>query len=333
MIGKGDDPLNAEIKVSVELTKNGAQVSAWSRLLAAADRLGGNLVDYFNPGLEHRARIARAKTDGDVQLTAALAKAAASEIVGNPAYVRKAIENHLQHVLAESQNVDAVLLEAANRATTICSNRSTDEPIDDDWLAAFRSYAGKANSDWMRQVLGHVLAGEAANPGSFQLTTIRVLAELDSRTARAFEAGCSKSFFDGTHLLALSFEGLGPRMVDSGLIRSLDHKLLAFGTNRPEFFNSKSLGTQVGNASIAVAHDTAPNAYLGAYAFELTGAGIEIASLFDLDEMAIFNALMERADWGDGVVVRLYNLQSWTAGERTPLATWSERTGRRAPTL
>ena len=59
--------------------------------------------------------------------------------------------------------------------------------MEEDWLNVFEKHAENASSDRLREMWGHILAGEIRNPGSFSLTTLRVIAELDREIAEGFE--------------------------------------------------------------------------------------------------------------------------------------------------
>ena len=61
------------------------------------------------------------------------------------------------------------------------------EHIDTDWLNHFGSYAEKASSEKVRQLWAKVLAGEIRETGSFSLSSLRLLSELDLRMAKTFE--------------------------------------------------------------------------------------------------------------------------------------------------
>ena len=93
------------------------------------------------------------------------------------------------HLLVNKSNV-------AQRAVdhlTAPSSRTESEPnsdsaeVDSDWLNYFGGYAEKARSEKVRDLWARVLAGEVRHPGSFSLTTLRVLAELDQQMALWFQ--------------------------------------------------------------------------------------------------------------------------------------------------
>ena len=61
------------------------------------------------------------------------------------------------------------------------------EAADEDWLNVFSRYAEDASSERLQQLFAKVLAGEIRKPGSFSLSTMRFIAELDRETAAAFK--------------------------------------------------------------------------------------------------------------------------------------------------
>jgi len=68
--------------------------------------------------------------------------------------------------------------------------------IDEDWMNLFEAGAEKASSDHLRDLWGRVLAGEIRTPGSFSLSTIRFISELDAKIAKTFELYVSKRISD-----------------------------------------------------------------------------------------------------------------------------------------
>ena len=59
--------------------------------------------------------------------------------------------------------------------------------VDQDWLNHFGSYAEKASSEGVRNLWARVLAGEIRRTGSFSLSSLRLLSELDQRMATTFQ--------------------------------------------------------------------------------------------------------------------------------------------------
>lgn len=185
------DPLNRDTHVAGELTETGLKASTNSRLLAAIDHLAGNAVDLLNLPLERRARLHRAKTDGEVRVIQALARSAAEQVQCDPQFAQLALEQHLDAIVRKQQNKEAVLIEAheilKSETPSADTGDAEDQPLDEDWLNYFASYAEKATSENMRALWGRILSGEIRQPGAFSLTTLRIVSELSRETATTFQ--------------------------------------------------------------------------------------------------------------------------------------------------
>lgn len=98
----------------------------------------------------------------------------------------------------EEQNINKLINKAGvvNEALKDLRYSAESEPppslddnitIEDDWLNIFESYAANASSERLRGLWGKILSGEIRKPGSYSLTTLRVLSELDQQTASIFQ--------------------------------------------------------------------------------------------------------------------------------------------------
>ncbi len=62
----------------------------------------------------------------------------------------------------------------------------SDEPVDEDWITRFFSYAGEISTEEMQTLWAQILAGEVKRPKSFSLRTLQVLRNLTKDEARVF---------------------------------------------------------------------------------------------------------------------------------------------------
>lgn len=191
-MSEGSDPLDNEISVSAELTKNGVTGKANLRCLSALDRLIGNVFDQINPWLEKRTLIARAKNHGEVAVIKAVADAAVNLAGKDESFARHAIEVQLRQSERKLANKEAVVIEALENLRETPPNseeggEDTPSELNEDWLNFFESYAEKASTENMRKLWGRILSGEIRRPGSFSFTTLRVASELDKETAGLFQ--------------------------------------------------------------------------------------------------------------------------------------------------
>jgi hypothetical protein len=172
-----EDPLDKTTEISGELSESGIKGKTNLRTLSAIDRLLGNVLDYFSPRLEDKARVKRATTDGKVLIIEALAQDRIREIGRS----REHKEINKIEVVRES------IKELAAPTTPNSASDETDVEIDPDWLNYFEGYAEKASTTNMRSFWGRILSGEIRRPGSFSLTTLRVASELTQQTAKNFQ--------------------------------------------------------------------------------------------------------------------------------------------------
>ncbi len=64
-------------------------------------------------------------------------------------------------------------------------------PFEDDWLNTFENEACQKSSEEMQERFARILAGEIKRPGSFSIRAIKLLGQIDSKTASIFRTFCS----------------------------------------------------------------------------------------------------------------------------------------------
>jgi uncharacterized repeat protein (TIGR03899 family) len=62
----------------------------------------------------------------------------------------------------------------------------TDEPVDEDWINRFFSYAKDISNEDMQILWGKILAGEVKNPNSFSIRTLDIIRNLSKEDANIF---------------------------------------------------------------------------------------------------------------------------------------------------
>jgi hypothetical protein len=221
------DHLGNEVSVEVSVTENGAKASLKSRLAAAFDRLGGNLVDALNIPLESANVRKRAKSDGERDLIEAVAKYGVQLLGQDPELAKRALETHFGHVVRTQENKDAVLAEALEHLSV-----ATDSPGGDmqsvppgdltpEFLDRFERYAAEASTDELRSRWGRVLAREVQTPGAMSNKAMRIVDELDPRTAQLFERVCGQARVGGALIHSLIHDLKLPELLsldEAGLI-------------------------------------------------------------------------------------------------------------------
>lgn len=115
------------------------------------------------------------------KIDAAVGDALARQMADNPEVVSRAQSRLLSQTFVKQQNIEAVAVLAIEHGAL---DNSDDIQPEDDWINIFNGYAEKASSERMRDLFGRILAGEIRKPQSFSPLTMRVVAELDTDTAK-----------------------------------------------------------------------------------------------------------------------------------------------------
>ena len=192
-----NDHLDKDTTLSAEITEKGIKAGARSRFVAAADRLAGGILDVANAHIEAHVDKRRAKTKGEVELIEAVAKYGIKYLRADPAHAERAVRRHFDKVLAQQNNSDAVLREALEDLSSNppdAASSSNNEKLDEQFLESLEDYSATASTDELRQRWGRVLAAEVRSPGTFSRKVLRVVDELDAKTARIFEETASQGF-------------------------------------------------------------------------------------------------------------------------------------------
>src|SRR6185312_17311032 len=108
----GKDHLDNETSVSADLTPTGVKASAKSRLVAAIDRLGGNIVDFVNIPIEAKNAEKRAVMDGRTRAIDAMTSIGIERMKADPEFAERAIRSNLGSIFARQENKDAVVEKA-----------------------------------------------------------------------------------------------------------------------------------------------------------------------------------------------------------------------------
>lgn len=85
----------------------------------------------------------------------------------------------------EINSAKAVLF--AEEQLTNDQQQPPDRPVDDDWLFAWRDYAGRVSSEDLQRLWGSVLAGEVKSPGRHSMRTLEFLRGISRSEAELIE--------------------------------------------------------------------------------------------------------------------------------------------------
>ena len=188
-----DDRSLTEVSVRATITDSGLSAGVRSRAVSSLDRLLGGFFGIPAAWLErYEARI-RTQTDREsiIQDTAAHRVKAAilndeevSEVIA-----ALALSSRLTPIINKMRVAELAAGELPGNASDdeASVDESEGDEVDQDWLNHFAGYAEKASSGEVQNLWAKVLAGEIRRSGSFSLSSLRLLSELDKRMAKTFE--------------------------------------------------------------------------------------------------------------------------------------------------
>ncbi len=161
----------------------------------AFSRLLGGILDIPAAWLERPAAVLRAKTSAQVDLIKSSSRVIEERLQTDEQLFLIAAANFFPKEIRRALNKAAVVSEAAKslelmdaKNTGDCENNvRTNSEIEDDFLNIFERYAEDASSERMRVTWGRILAREIKKSGSFSAKTLRVVSEIRTETALAFQ--------------------------------------------------------------------------------------------------------------------------------------------------
>lgn len=212
--------LGSSIAASTELASDvfaGIPTPVKRNFFKALGQLCTAAIDWPAAFFEGKAAEKRAETDARVKLIHRSTEQIATKLQVPDEYVRSAGQKFAARVVREQINLDVISAEAAKQlAENAVKSPSVDDqkevpPISEDWLNQFEEQARQISSDEMRTLFAKVLAGEIQQPSSFSIRTVKMLGELDSKTATVFRRFCSLavSLRVPSHLLDARVYSLG----------------------------------------------------------------------------------------------------------------------------
>lgn len=188
------DHLDKQVEISAKLTEQGVEAKSTSRLIAAVDRLGGNIAELLNVQLEGFTAPRRSRIEAQRQLMKAAADHGIERMSRDPEFVERVLVNQLGKMERAQANKDGVMQEALDDLRVQPSNPEEDGETPDAlspiFLDRFEGYAEQASTDELRHRWGRVFAAEIRKPGTFSQKVLRIVDELESDTAKLFEELC-----------------------------------------------------------------------------------------------------------------------------------------------
>jgi hypothetical protein len=164
----------------------------------AFGHLCASLMDVPSAYLEGIAAKKRAETEVQLKQISAEPSQIVTTLKVEPEYVRSAVSQYGLKIVREQMNLDKISEFAAQQIqhdnespASQQNDNAAVSPILEDWLNNFEQEARQVNSEAMQILFGRILAGEIQRPSSFSIKTVKILRELDVRTANLFCQFCS----------------------------------------------------------------------------------------------------------------------------------------------
>lgn len=146
--------------------------------------------------LETQAGKIRAHGKGTEEVTLAAAAAAAQRFGSDPTLADRALNHFGAKIVREQLNREAVARATVEAIAASPPHLEPEGEVDEDWLTEFTEIAAKKSNEEIRLILGRILAGEVAKPGSFSPATLQLLTTLSQSTARKFQLLSGMSIAD-----------------------------------------------------------------------------------------------------------------------------------------
>ncbi len=249
------------------------------------------IVSRIQNSTETEARIQKAATDR-------LVSAIANDEEFNTIAAELVISSGLRPIANRIRVAEAAIRELANHGdatATVPDPEDSEAVVDDDWMNHFTGYAEKASSEKVRNLWGKVLAGEIRRAGSFSLSCLRLLSELDQRMAETFQR-VAEHRVQGRYILKPEQSEMKGRFLDdhyflleSGFLSAIEQRGGVSHTITP---NDHGVGFMKEQSLVLVVEARKP---VSVPVILLTRAGRELASLLPPpDPLAVLERVGER---------------------------------------
>ncbi|MGR9504960.1 DUF2806 domain-containing protein [Rhizobium leguminosarum] len=302
------EPTDSPIGIEVNWSQNGFSAKLRSRLLSALDRFGATKIEQIGLDAERQVATHRAMTDAHLELLTAAASEVGSEIRNDPKLAQKALAAFAR---AERQtenihgSVVAAIEDLRDHPASDVEQEDAPEVLDPDFMNRWETYAGGATAEAVRLKWGQILASEIREPGTFDLRTLRIVDELDRKTAVAFQTLCEGRIGGSVPNL---LRNLSPVEIsdleEAGLIVAGPRFILPEAIDAPDgsrwwAFSNASVGILISQKNPPSLLEVVKG-QVKLPVTTLTQAGRALSSIFSDNEDAAFRRLFEILDQ-DGV--------------------------------
>lgn len=148
----------------------------------AVSKIIGAPIEVLSARIDRVRANVEARTEGQVEFQKIVAAAAAKEAIEDSEFVSRAIVTYGRDLIKKQKNKEEVVkLALENLSNEDNSSAREFGEVDEDWLNNFSAYTEKVSNKQVQKLWGKILAGEIRGPGSYSLSTLRLLSVVDQR--------------------------------------------------------------------------------------------------------------------------------------------------------
>lgn len=185
-----------------------------------------------------------------------------------------------------------------------------DRKVDEDWLFAWRDYAGRVCAEDLQRLWGSVLAGEVKSPGRYSIRTLEFLktlskpeADLISKLARyAIDGRIARGQKQYLADKGLSF-GMLLRMQEMGVVSGVE--AVGLSTTYKTVAEEKFIKALLSNGKALIVEHEDPTKVLKLEVYLLTEVGAQILGLGSFEPDLEYLRLVGKQIAGQGFAVQL----------------------------
>ena len=185
--------LDNEVSVEAAITETGIKGKSKSRMVAAIDRLAGNIFSIPDVYLDRWLKNVRIVNEGNEKLQKSAIESLSKEIGSDQELALRALKGNLMQSLRKKENKDGVvknLLAITSQEEVVNNETEIEEDLSPDFMNRFERYAEDASTEEARNKWASILFREIRKPGSFSMRGMRIIDEIDAETASKFAKFC-----------------------------------------------------------------------------------------------------------------------------------------------
>lgn len=307
------DALSGEVSIRAHFDAKGLTVSGKSRALAAFDRLIGGFVGIaaeFFEDIRRRAELRGIEREQFIKSQSLLPTNLFSSL---EKFDQVASQRFIAEETRKQLNREGVWIEAVKgfqdvSEPTDSTQEQNSETLEEDWINVFSAFAEKASSERLQQLWGRILSGQIRKPGSFALSTLRVISEMDVEIATAFQEIAAFRFAEVLLLKPKELSGdllmKWTLLEEVGLLQDVSGDL-SFN-NTPKFKSDerpqRAILIHTGKYGVGViVTSEIPN--LSIPVVKITRVGQQISSILPWDELGAMRGIAVSIDENVGIEI------------------------------